>query len=130
VPNVGASQLERDLCLSGFPRPALPFGFRNCMRFATHPMCDRSCPSCVVHLWSFRYPLGQPIHDRMPVILPFTAYGLWLDPAMRDVEAIGPDATPCQRDARLPSEHGGEQSRICVARVHRACQVGDTEPAA
>lgn len=28
------------------------------------------------------------IHDRMPVILPSTAYGLWLDPAVTDVERL------------------------------------------
>ena len=29
--------------------------------------------------------LVAPIHDRMPVILPSSAYGRWLDPVMRDV---------------------------------------------
>lgn len=32
--------------------------------------------------------LVQPIHDRMPVILPSSAYRLWLDPAMRDVGPV------------------------------------------
>jgi len=32
--------------------------------------------------------LVQPIHDRMPVILPSSAYRLWLDPAVRDVGPV------------------------------------------
>lgn len=30
----------------------------------------------------------QPIHDRMPVILPPDAHTVWLDPAIRDVERV------------------------------------------
>ena len=30
----------------------------------------------------------QPIHDRMPVILPSSAYNVWLDPTVRDVEPL------------------------------------------
>jgi len=36
----------------------------------------------------------QPIHDRMPVILPSSAYNVWLDPAMRDVEPLQAVLTP------------------------------------
>jgi putative SOS response-associated peptidase YedK len=36
----------------------------------------------------------QPLHDRMPVILPSSAYGLWLDPAVRDVEPLQALLTP------------------------------------
>ncbi len=32
--------------------------------------------------------LMQPIHDRMPVILPKKAYAAWLDPENQDVEAL------------------------------------------
>lgn len=32
--------------------------------------------------------LMQPLHDRMPVILPPEAYALWLDPALRDPEPL------------------------------------------
>jgi putative SOS response-associated peptidase YedK len=34
------------------------------------------------------------IHDRMPVILPSSAYGVWLDPAVRDVEPVQALLTP------------------------------------
>lgn len=30
----------------------------------------------------------EPIHDRMPVILPVTAYGRWLDPTYRDTKDL------------------------------------------
>jgi len=30
----------------------------------------------------------QPLHDRMPAILPRDAYNVWLDPAMRDAEPL------------------------------------------
>ena len=36
----------------------------------------------------------QPIHDRMPVILPASAYNVWLDPAMRDVDRAQALLTP------------------------------------
>jgi putative SOS response-associated peptidase YedK len=36
----------------------------------------------------------QRIHDRMPVILPASAYGLWLDPAVRDAEPLQELLTP------------------------------------
>jgi len=36
----------------------------------------------------------QPIHDRMPVILPSDAYTVWLDPAMRDVDPVQALLTP------------------------------------
>jgi len=32
--------------------------------------------------------VAQGIHDRMPIILPASAYGLWLDPMVRDVETL------------------------------------------
>ncbi len=33
-------------------------------------------------------PVVEPIHDRMPVLLPPAAWGSWLDPALRDVAAL------------------------------------------
>ena len=39
------------------------------------------------------------VHDRMPVILDPDAYDLWLDPGMRNVEAVSELLKPC--DARL-----------------------------
>ena len=41
----------------------------------------------------------QPIHDRMPVILPPNAYNVWLDSAMRDVDFVQALLTP------YPAEH-------------------------
>jgi putative SOS response-associated peptidase YedK len=35
-----------------------------------------------------------PLHDRMPVIVPPHAYGLWLDPELVDVRAIEPFLAP------------------------------------
>ena len=43
----------------------------------------------------------QPIHDRMPVILPPNAYTVWLDPAVRDVEAVQSLLTPYSADAMI-----------------------------
>jgi putative SOS response-associated peptidase YedK len=40
----------------------------------------------------------QPIHDRMPVILPPDAYTVWLDLAMRDVEPVHALLTPYPAD--------------------------------
>ena len=35
-----------------------------------------------------------PIHDRMPVILPSSAYPLWLDPTVHNVDPIQALLTP------------------------------------
>ena len=40
----------------------------------------------------------QPIHDQMPVILSPSAYSVWLDPAMRDVEPVQALLTPYPAD--------------------------------
>jgi putative SOS response-associated peptidase YedK len=32
--------------------------------------------------------LMQPIHDRMPVIIPAAQYDLWLDPRCQDVDKV------------------------------------------
>jgi len=41
------------------------------------------------------------IHDRMPVILPGTEYGLWLDPAVKDVERLQALLRPYPEDEML-----------------------------
>ena len=38
--------------------------------------------------------LLAPVHDRMPVILPSDAWGLWLDPAVQDPAALRPLLRP------------------------------------
>ena len=45
--------------------------------------------------------LVRPIHDRMPVILPSSAYRLWLDPAMRDVDPVQALLTPYPADGMI-----------------------------
>jgi putative SOS response-associated peptidase YedK len=38
--------------------------------------------------------LLAPLHDRMPVIIPRSAYGLWLDPAVTDPDMLRPLLVP------------------------------------
>jgi putative SOS response-associated peptidase YedK len=38
--------------------------------------------------------LMEPLHDRMPVILPREAYGFWLDPAVQEPERLQPLLCP------------------------------------
>jgi putative SOS response-associated peptidase YedK len=37
----------------------------------------------------------RPVHERMPVVVPPTAYAHWLDPEARDAEALAPLLRPC-----------------------------------
>lgn len=41
----------------------------------------------------------RPVHDRMPVILPPSAFDLWLDPKVQDPEAVLPLLTSAPEDA-------------------------------
>jgi putative SOS response-associated peptidase YedK len=43
-----------------------------------------------------------PIHDRMPVILPRSAYDLWLDPSVHDPKRLEPLLVP------FPAEPGDD----------------------
>jgi putative SOS response-associated peptidase YedK len=43
----------------------------------------------------------QPIHDRMPVILPPDAHTVWLDPTLRDVARVQALLTPYPADAMI-----------------------------
>jgi putative SOS response-associated peptidase YedK len=43
-------------------------------------------------------PLVKPVHNRMPVILDPAHYERWLDPALRDAEALGQMLRPCPED--------------------------------
>ena len=45
--------------------------------------------------------LVQPIHDRMPVILPSSAYGAWLDPTVSDVPTVQALLTPYPADEMI-----------------------------
>ena len=42
--------------------------------------------------------LMEPIHDRMPVIVPKPAYDLWLDPTIKDPERLQPLLAPYPSD--------------------------------
>jgi len=58
-----------------------------------HPSDGQPLETCTI-LTTAPNAVLQPIHDRMPVILPPTAYSVWLDPAMRDVESVQALLTP------------------------------------
>jgi len=45
--------------------------------------------------------LVQPIHDRMPVILPSSAYGAWLDRTVSDVPTVQALLTPYPADEMI-----------------------------
>lgn len=57
------------------------------------------------------------VHDRMPVILPATSYGLWLDPRFRDVAATTQMLNPYD---------AGQMRRYAVST--RVNNVGNDEP--
>jgi putative SOS response-associated peptidase YedK len=42
--------------------------------------------------------LMQPIHDRMPVVIPKSAYDIWLDPTIKDPERLQPLLAPYPSD--------------------------------
>jgi putative SOS response-associated peptidase YedK len=58
-----------------------------------HPKGRQPLETCTI-LTTTPNELVQPIHDRMPVILPSSAYSVWLDPTVRDVEPLQALLTP------------------------------------
>jgi len=62
-----------------------------------HPTDGQPLETCTI-LTTTPNAVLQPIHDRMPVILPPAAYNVWLDPAMRDVEPVQALLTPYPAD--------------------------------
>jgi putative SOS response-associated peptidase YedK len=62
-----------------------------------HPTDGQPLETCTI-LTTTPNAVLQPIHDRMPVILPPAAYNVWLDPAMRDVEPVQAPLTPYPAD--------------------------------
>jgi putative SOS response-associated peptidase YedK len=62
------------------------------------PADGESLETCTI-LTTMPNAVLQPIHDRMPVILPPTAYSMWLDPTMRAVEPLQSLLTPYPADA-------------------------------
>ena len=67
--------------------------------------------------------LVAPIHDRMPVILPGAAHGLWLDPSVDDPELLRPlmRALPADRMRATPVgsyvNRAGNEGPRCVEPV-------------
>jgi putative SOS response-associated peptidase YedK len=64
-----------------------------------------------------------PIHDRMPVILPRSAYDLWLDPAVHDPKRLEPllmsfsaEAMEVYPVSRLVN-HPGNDVPECIQRI-------------
>lgn len=63
-----------------------PFGFAGLYDTWKSPEGER-LTSCAI-ITTAANELMKPIHDRMPVILPKTAYKRWLDPANQDVDEL------------------------------------------
>ena len=64
-----------------------------------------------------------PIHDRMPVILPESAYDLWLDPGLKDPKRLQPLLNPYPAEeldaypvSTLVNNPANEDER-CIRRV-------------
>jgi putative SOS response-associated peptidase YedK len=54
----------------------------------------------------------SPIHDRMPVILPRSAWATWLDPAVDDVELLGSLLVPAADDLLVVREVSTEVNNV------------------
>src|SRR5207244_4385321 len=61
---------------------------------------DQDIESCTI-LTTTANELMQPLHDRMPVILPTDAYGQWLDPACQDRDVLLPLLRPYPAEEML-----------------------------
>jgi putative SOS response-associated peptidase YedK len=58
---------------------------------------DEPIESCTI-ITTGANELMQPIHDRMPVIVPKPAYDLWLDPTIKDPKRLQPLLAPYPSD--------------------------------
>jgi putative SOS response-associated peptidase YedK len=58
---------------------------------------DEPIESCTI-ITTGANELMQPIHDRMPVIVPKPAYDLWLDPSIKDPKRLQPLLAPYPSD--------------------------------
>jgi putative SOS response-associated peptidase YedK len=58
---------------------------------------DEPVESCTI-ITTGANELMQPIHDRMPVIVPKPAYDLWLDPTIKDPKRLQPLLAPYPSD--------------------------------
>jgi putative SOS response-associated peptidase YedK len=58
---------------------------------------DEPIESCTI-ITTGANELMQPIHDRMPVVIPKSAYDIWLDPTIKDPERLQPLLAPYPSD--------------------------------
>jgi putative SOS response-associated peptidase YedK len=63
-----------------------PFGFAGLYSTVTSPQGERIC-TCTI-ITTDANELVSSVHDRMPVIIPKDREDLWLDPAVRDPDAL------------------------------------------
>jgi putative SOS response-associated peptidase YedK len=73
-------------------RDGQPFAFAG-LWDRWHPADGQPLETCTI-LTITPNEVLQGLHDRMPVLLPSSAYSLWLDPAVRDVETVQAPLTP------------------------------------
>jgi SOS response associated peptidase (SRAP) len=73
-------------------RDGQPFAFAG-LWDRWHPPDGQPLETCTI-LTTHSNELVQSLHDRMPVILPSTAYSVWLDPALREIAPIQALLTP------------------------------------
>ena len=72
-----------------------PFGFAGLWEY--WEQAGERIRSCTI-LTTAANDLVAPLHDRMPVILPADAYGLWLDPAIRERKEVEHLLRPVSND--------------------------------
>jgi putative SOS response-associated peptidase YedK len=58
---------------------------------------DEPIESCTI-ITTGANELMQPIHDRMPVVIPKSAYDIWLDPVVKDLKRLQPLLAPYPSD--------------------------------
>lgn len=73
-----------------------PFGFAGLFSIWTSPE-GKQIRTCTI-ITTDANELVNPVHDRMPVILPEDKYDLWLDPNVHDPALLQPLLQPCDSD--------------------------------
>lgn len=77
-------------------RDERPFAFAGLWERNTR--CGEPIETCTI-ITTTANELMQPLHDRMPVIVPIDRQDLWLDPAVQEVERLTPLLAPFASDA-------------------------------
>ncbi len=54
----------------------------------------------------------EPVHDRMPVILPSSLWATWLDPANNDLDVLGAMLVGCGDDVLVMHEVSTEVNNV------------------